>query len=76
MELTSKYETVFIVNPDFSEDAAKGMLDKKYKQNADLIVADNADVLYSEEKEQEGEELVTVLTRYFRKDGEVWSCTP
>lgn len=28
MELTSKYETVFIVNPDFTEDAAKGMLEK------------------------------------------------
>ena len=28
MELMSKYETVFIVNPDFSEDAAKGMLEK------------------------------------------------
>ena len=28
MELTSKYETVFIVNPDFTEEAAKGMLDK------------------------------------------------
>lgn len=28
MELKSKYETVFIVNPDFTEEAAKGMLDK------------------------------------------------
>ena len=28
MELTAKYETVFIVNPDLNEDAAKGMLDK------------------------------------------------
>ena len=28
MELTNKYETVFIVNPDFTEDAAKGLLDK------------------------------------------------
>lgn len=28
MEMTSKYETVFIVNPDLSEDAAKGMLEK------------------------------------------------
>lgn len=28
MELTSKYETVFIVNPDFTEDAAKAMLEK------------------------------------------------
>ena len=28
MELTSKYETVFIVNPDFTEEAAKGLLEK------------------------------------------------
>ena len=28
MEMMSKYETVFIVNPDLSEDAAKGMLEK------------------------------------------------
>ena len=28
MELTSKYETVFIVNPDFSEEQAKEMLNK------------------------------------------------
>ncbi|MBP5245845.1 MAG: 30S ribosomal protein S6 [Clostridiales bacterium] len=28
MELTSKYETVFIVNPEFTEEAAKEMLDK------------------------------------------------
>ena len=28
MELTSKYETVFIVNPDLTEEAAKAMLDK------------------------------------------------
>ncbi len=28
MELTAKYETVFIVNPELNEEAAKGMLDK------------------------------------------------
>ena len=28
MELTSKYETVFIVNPDFTEEASKGFLEK------------------------------------------------
>ena len=28
MELTSKYETVFIVNPDFTEEASKGLLEK------------------------------------------------
>ncbi len=28
MELMSKYETVFIVNPDFTEENAKGLLEK------------------------------------------------
>ena len=28
MELTTKYETVFIVNPELNEEAAKGLLDK------------------------------------------------
>lgn len=28
MELTSKYETVFIVNPELGEEAAKALLDK------------------------------------------------
>ncbi len=28
MELPAKYETVFIVNPDLTEEAAKGMLEK------------------------------------------------
>lgn len=28
MELTSKYETVFIVNPELGEEAAKAMLEK------------------------------------------------
>ena len=28
MELTSKYETVFIVNPELTEEAAKALLDK------------------------------------------------
>ena len=28
MELTTKYETVFIVNPELNEEAAKGMLEK------------------------------------------------
>ena len=28
MEMSSKYETVFVVKPDFNEEAAKAMLDK------------------------------------------------
>ncbi len=28
MELTAKYEVVFVVNPEFTEEAAKGLLDK------------------------------------------------
>lgn len=40
--------------------------------NLDQITADNADSKYNEEKEQDGNELVTVLTRYFRKNGEVY----
>lgn len=28
MELKNKYETVFVVNPEFTEEAAKGMLEK------------------------------------------------
>ena len=37
----------------------------------DAITADEPETLY-EGKEQEGEQICTVLTRYFRKDGEVW----
>lgn len=40
--------------------------------NPDDIVADSYNEKYSETKEQEDDELVTVLLRYFRKDGEVW----
>lgn len=52
--------------------AAKAMLDEKHKAEAENIVADDADLLYTDENEQEGEKLVTVLTRYFRIDGEVY----
>ena len=42
------------------------------KKDRDLIVSDDAlDDPYAI-KEQEGSELVTVLTRYFRRNGEVW----
>lgn len=52
--------------------AAKAMLDEKHKAAAEDIVPDDADIMYTDENEQEGEKLVTVLTRYFRKDGEVY----
>lgn len=39
--------------------------------NLELISADENDDKYKT-KEQEGDKLCTVLTRYFRKDGEVW----
>ena len=49
-------------------DAVVAKADKKYKEG---ISADNSDSSYGEE-EQEGTKYVTVLTRYFKKDGEVW----
>ena len=52
--------------------AAKAMMSKKYAKNADLVQADDADNLYSDEHEQDGTEICTVLTRYYRKDGEVY----
>ena len=52
--------------------SAKAMLEEKYKAETENIVPDDADTLYTDEKEQDGEKLVTVLTRYFRKDGEVY----
>ena len=53
-------------------DAAKNMLSEKYKKNAERIVADDADVKYTDEREQDGTKLCTVLTRYYRQDGEVY----
>ena len=47
----------------------KAMADKGV--NEDLIVADNNESKY-EEKEQDDASLVTVLTRYFRQNGEVY----
>ena len=38
----------------------------------DLIVADEPDIRYKGQIEQENDGTVTVLTRYFKKDGEVW----
>ncbi len=52
--------------------AVKQMLDGEHKHAEDLIRPDDAEKRYSQEEEQEGSELVTVLTRYFRKDGEVY----
>ena len=47
----------------------KAMADKGVKQ--ELIVGDNNESKYGE-KEQDDSTLVTVLTRYFRQDGEVY----
>ena len=52
--------------------AAREMLSEKYKKNAELICADDADVKYTDEHEQDGTALCTVLTRYYRQDGEVY----
>ena len=54
--------------------AAKAMLSDKYRKagaEAD-IVPDEADLIYTDEREQDGTELCTVLTRYYRKNGEVY----
>lgn len=54
--------------------AAREMLSAKYKKGGgeQLIQPDDADRLYTDEVEQEGAEICTVLTRYFRRDGEVY----
>jgi hypothetical protein len=52
--------------------AAKEMLSDKYKDCEALVVADDADTFYTKEEEQDGTKLCTVLTRYYRKDGEVY----
>lgn len=50
-------------------DAVKAMC--KNKHDAELIVPDDNENL-RDEKEQDGSKLVTVLTKYFKKDGEVY----
>lgn len=54
--------------------AAREMMSAKYKRNGGekKVQPDDADRLYTDEVEQDGTELCTVLTRYFRKDGEVY----
>lgn len=52
--------------------AVKEMLDKAHRGAADLIKPDDAEKRYAQEEEQDGSELVTVLTRYFRQNGEVY----
>ena len=52
--------------------AAQEMLSDKYKKNKELVCADDADVKYTDEHEQDGTALCTVLTRYYRQDGEVY----
>lgn len=55
-------------------DAAKAMMSEKYRRNGGInrITPDNAESNYTDEHEQDGTELCTVLTRYYRKDGEVF----
>ena len=53
-------------------DAARAMMSKAYKGNEKLVQPDGASALYTDEVEQDGSKLVTVLTRYYRKDGEVF----
>ena len=53
-------------------DAAKEMLSDKYKDCEALVVADDADLFYTKEQEQDGTALCTVLTRYYRENGEVY----
>lgn len=51
-------------------DAVKAMADGSVRK--DDIVPDDLETEYTGDTEQEGSRLVTVLTRYFRKDGEVY----
>lgn len=54
--------------------AAREMMSAKYKRNGGekLVQPDGVSALYTDEVEQDGTELVTVLTRYYRKNGEVY----
>lgn len=52
--------------------AAREMLSEKYRKHESLICADDADVKYTDEHEQDGTQICTVLTRYYRQDGEVY----
>ncbi len=55
-------------------DAARAMMDDKYRANdgEKKVCADDSLKLYTDKVEQDGNALCTVLTRYFRKDGEVY----
>ncbi|MBQ3019137.1 MAG: hypothetical protein IJD77_00940 [Clostridia bacterium] len=52
--------------------AAKEMMSDEYKANKELVLPDDADSHYTDEVEQDGSKLCTVLTRYYRQDGEVY----
>lgn len=54
--------------------AAREMMSRKYRKNGGekLVQPDGASALYTDEVEQDGTEICTVLTRYFRKNGEVY----
>lgn len=51
-------------------DAVRAMADAGVDK--DLIVADDGDMRYDNHQEQDGTKMCTVLTRYFRKNGEVY----
>ena len=55
-------------------DAAREMMSRKYRKNGGekLVQPDGASALYTDEVEQDGTKLCTVLTRYYRKNGEVY----
>lgn len=55
-----------------SRSTVKSVKDKAPKNLHDLIVADNETSNYEGQKDQDGTEMLTVLTKYYRKNGEVY----
>lgn len=64
-----KQKWVIIASREDAE-AVKAMADDGIDK--DMIKPDDNDNFYDNDKEQEGSDLCTVLTKYFRKDGEVY----
>lgn len=55
-----------------SRSTVKSVRDKVSKSLKDLIVSDNETNNYDGQIDQDGTEMLTVLTKYYRKDGEVY----
>lgn len=55
-----------------SRSTVKSVKDKAPKKLKEYIVADNETNNYDGQVDQEGTEMLTVLTKYYRKDGEVY----